>query len=106
MAKQHDILRPVRAEIRGWLQRVLKETGWSADRWARAAATSATNITRPLHSEHAALPSLRTIAALESVLPPRLRWRAEAGRDLAASPAAAAETPFDPAIHTSISPRP
>ncbi len=99
MAKQHDILRPVRAEIRGWLQRVLKEIGWSADRWARAAATSATNITRPLHSEHAALPSLRTIAALESVLPPRLRWRAEAGRDLAASPSAAAETPFDPAIH-------
>ena len=99
MAKQHDILRPVRAEVRGWLQRVLKETGWSADRWARAAATSATNITRPLHSEHAALPSLRTIAALESVLPPGLRWRAVAGRDLAASPAAEAEVPIDPTIH-------
>ena len=32
-------------------------------------------------------------------MPPGLRWRAAAGRDLAASPAAEAETPFDPAIH-------
>ena len=114
-ATRHPRAETVRAELRGWCgpARSLKETGWSAglagDRWAQPQGSplchrgaSATNITRPLHSEHAALPSasVAPIAALESVLPPIAcggDW--SRGGPRGSEPplrVRRAETPFDP----------
>ena len=53
-----------RATIRSWMRRVMQERDWKAADWARAADTSATNITRFMNGTAEHVPSSRTIATL------------------------------------------
>ena len=53
-----------RATIRSWMRRVMQERDWKAADWARAANTSATNITRFMNGTADHVPSSRTIATL------------------------------------------
>ncbi len=53
-----------RQKIVRWMRNVLVEKNWTAERWARGAGTSPTNITRFLSNESAALPSTATLAKL------------------------------------------
>jgi phage repressor protein C with HTH and peptisase S24 domain len=62
-----------RGELRGWMSRVMAETGWSAAQWAEKANTSASNITRFLKDDGASMPKTVTLDKLESVVPQTLR---------------------------------
>ncbi len=53
-----------RNAIRVWMRQVLEEKGWTAAEWARAANTSATNITRVLSPGSDIVPSSATVAKL------------------------------------------
>lgn len=52
--------------VRAWMRRVMDDKGWSAERWARIADTSPTNITRFLRGARH-LPSARTLSKLAAV---------------------------------------
>jgi plasmid maintenance system antidote protein VapI len=57
-----------RNAVRVWMRKTLKETGMSAEDWARQAATSATNITRVLSPTSTITPNLATVARLARVV--------------------------------------
>lgn len=52
--------------VRTWMARVLKDKGWTANEWARAAHTTPTNITRLLNGNDK-VPSVETVMKLASV---------------------------------------
>lgn len=60
--------RRTRNAVRVWMRQTLKETGLSAEEWARRASTSATNITRVLSPTSKITPNLATVARLARVV--------------------------------------
>ena len=60
------VLTPEMNAIRVWMRETLDRTGWTPQKWAQLAGTSATNITRFLKDGHH-LPSTSTIAKLARV---------------------------------------
>lgn len=53
-----------RNAVRVWMRQTLSERQWSAEEWARRAATSATNITRVLDPTSKIIPKFATVARL------------------------------------------
>jgi hypothetical protein len=56
----------IQASVRRWVRTVMQQQGWSAEEWARRAATTPTNITRILSSE-SSLPNADTLGRLARV---------------------------------------
>lgn len=57
-----------RNAVRVWMRETLRETGMSAEEWARKAATSPTNITRVLEPTSTIIPNMATVARLARVV--------------------------------------
>lgn len=63
-----------KAAIKAWMERVLKETGWSAAEWGRRARTAPSNITRiTSDTPGASIPKPATLEKLNTPLPASLR---------------------------------
>jgi hypothetical protein len=58
----------LRTRLRQWMVDAMAERCWSAERWGREANTAATNITRFLKSDKAAIPNSRTIDKLADAI--------------------------------------
>jgi SOS-response transcriptional repressor LexA len=56
----------IQQSVRRWVRTVMHEQGWSAEEWARRAATTPTNITRILSTDKS-LPNADTLARLARV---------------------------------------
>lgn len=59
-----------RERILRWMQAVTEATGWTPNRWAGIAKTSATNISRFIANDDASIPGYRTVSKLAAVAPP------------------------------------
>jgi len=62
-----DVPPETRDAIRRWMRSVLSEKNWTANRWAKLAGTSPTNITRFLNPASTIVPSSDTISKLAMV---------------------------------------
>ena len=56
----------IQQSVRRWVRTVMHQQGWSAEEWARRAATTPTNITRILSSDKS-LPNADTLARLARI---------------------------------------
>ena len=62
-----DVPAETREAIRRWMRQVLAEKKWTANRWAKLAGTSPTNITRFLNPASSIVPSSDTITKLATI---------------------------------------